>query len=93
MFDSNQLQHLEVFSVQSAPLLGQATVSALMENCPSLRSLHSPASWGLGLQELEELRRKLVRENLGLELGEGAAGGDREVSYPAYLLEQSKLDW
>ena len=85
MFDTNQLQHLEVFSVQSAPLLGQATVSALMENCPALASLHSPANWGLELQELEDLRKKLVRENLGLDLGEGAAAGDREVSSSVIL--------
>ena len=75
MFEQNQLQHLEQFSVPSAPFLGQATVSALLEHCPTLTSLHSPASWGLGQQELEELRAKLARENLVLELGEWAMGG------------------
>ena len=78
MFEHNRLHHLELFSVPSAPFLGQATVSALLEHCPSLTSLHSPASWGLGLEELEELRTRMARENMVLELGEWAAGG-REV--------------
>ena len=76
MFEHNRLHHLELFSVPSAPFLGQATVSALLEHCPSLTSLHSPASWGLGLEELEELRARLVRENIVLELGEWAAEAD-----------------
>ena len=81
VIEANRLQHLHTFEARDPQRLSMETATFLLDSCPALTTLLDLSSWGrVTEEELAELRRRVRRENLEVELGEEVGYGEREVT-------------